>query len=158
MILIGISILVVVLDQFTKFLVLHSLYPHESVPLLSNIIYLTYTQNSGSAFGLFSNLGSMIRIPFFIAVTLASTFIVYAYQRMISEEKQMTRMALGLVWGGALGNMVDRLLYGQVIDFIDVRYNDIPWYVFNVADSCISIGILFLLFEFIRGNWRKTQA
>jgi len=158
MMLVGISFLVVALDQFTKFLILHSLQVNESVPLLSNVLYLTYDQNSGVGFGLLSNLGSVIRIPFFITVTLASTFFIYTYQRLIPHEKQMTRIALGLIWGGALGNLTDRLLYGQVVDFIDVRYNDYPWYVFNVADVCVTAGVLFLLFEFISWNRKKAEA
>jgi len=58
----------------------------------------------------------------------------------------MSRIALGLIWGGALGNLVDRLVYGKVIDFIDVRYADFHWFVFNVADSFITIGLVYLFF------------
>jgi signal peptidase II len=158
MMLVGISFLVVALDQFTKFMVLHSLQLNESVPLWPDILYLSYIQNSGAGFGLLANLGSTVRIPFFIAITLAASFMIYTYQRLIPHEKQMTRIALGLVWGGALGNLTDRLLYGQVIDFIDVRYNDYPWYVFNFADACVTAGVLFLLFEFIAWNHKKAEA
>lgn len=158
MMLAGISLLVVALDQFTKFLVLRSLPLNQSVPLFPDYLYLTYIQNPGSAFGFLANMGAVVRIPFFIMATVAATLIVYMYQRMLPHDKVPTRIALGLVWGGALGNLVDRLLYGNVIDFIDMRYHEYQWYIFNVADSCITLGILYLLFEFIAGDGRKNRA
>jgi|HubBroStandDraft_1064217.scaffolds.fasta_scaffold251108_2 signal peptidase II len=157
----GISLMVLALDQVTKFLVLKNMILNESSPLLPNFIYFTYIQNPGTAFGFMSNLEPFVRIPFFIAATLAATFIVYMYQRLLSHDRIWTRIALGLVWGGALGNLVDRLLYGKVVDFIEVRFYDYQWfpYIFNVADSCITVGLTYLLFEFIiMGNRQKTQA
>lgn len=158
MMLAGISLLVVALDQFTKFLVLRSLPLNQSVPLFPDYLYLTYIQNPGSAFGFMANMGAVVRIPFFLMATVAATLIVYMYQRMLPHDRIPTRIALGLVWGGALGNLVDRLLYGNVIDFIDMRYHEYQWYIFNVADSCITLGILYLLFEFIAGDGRKNRA
>jgi signal peptidase II len=156
MVLIGISMLVVALDQLTKFLVLTHMTLDQSQSLFPGFLYLTYIQNPGSAFGFMAGMGALVRIPFFIAATLAATFIVYAYQKMVPPEKVLTRIALGLVWGGALGNLIDRLLYGKVIDFIDMRYHDFQWYIFNVADSCITVGLGYLLFEFIRAGRRKN--
>jgi signal peptidase II len=156
----GISMLVVALDQATKFLVLNRMYLNESIPLLPDFIYFTYIQNPGTAFGFLSNLEPLIRIPFFIAATLAATFIVYMYQKLLAHERILTRIALGLVWGGALGNLVDRLLYGKVVDFIEMRYYEYQWfpYIFNVADACITVGLTYLFFEFIAGHRQKTQA
>lgn len=160
MMLMGISMLVVALDQLTKFMVLNNMYVNESVPVLPNLLYLTYIQNPGTAFGFLSNVEGLVRIPFFIVATAAATVIVYMYQRLVPPERLYTRIALGLVWGGALGNLVDRLLYGKVIDFIEMRYHEYQWfpYVFNVADSCITIGISFLLIEFIATQRQKTPA
>ena len=160
MILMGVSLLVVALDQSTKFMILRTMSLHESVPVLPNLLYLTYIQNPGTAFGFMSNMESLIRIPFFIAATFGATFIVYMYQRIVPPERIWTRVALGLVWGGALGNLVDRLLYGEVIDFIEMRYHEFQWfpYVFNVADSCITVGLTYLLIEFISNNRQKAQA
>ncbi len=160
MMLIGISMLVVALDQLTKFLVLNTLSLNESIPVLPNLLYLTYTQNPGTAFGFMSNMEALVRIPFFIASTAAATLIVYMYQRMASPDRLLTRVALGLVWGGALGNLVDRLLYGKVIDFIEMRYHEVQWfpYIFNVADSCITVGLFYLLVEFIASQSWKTAA
>jgi len=160
MMLMGVSMLVVALDQLTKFMVLNNMYVTESVPVLPNLLYLTYIQNPGSAFGFMSNMQSLVRIPFFIVATAGATAIVYMYHRMVPPEKYTTRIALGLIWGGALGNLVDRLLYGKVIDFIEMRYHEYEWfpYIFNVADSCITIGVSFLLIEFIASQRKKTAA
>lgn len=160
MMLMGVSMLVVALDQLTKFMVLNNMYVTESVPVLPNLLYLTYIQNPGSAFGFMSNMQSLVRIPFFIAATAGATAIVYMYHRMVPPEKSYTRVALGLIWGGALGNLVDRLLYGKVIDFIEMRYHEFQWfpYIFNVADSCITIGVSFLLIDFIATQRKKTVA
>jgi signal peptidase II len=158
MILMGVSLLVVALDQFTKFLILRSLSLNESVSLYPNILYLTHTQNPGTAFGLMSNMELFVRIPFFVAITTLAGFIIYFYQRFIPPERHVTRVALGLVWGGALGNFADRMMYGKVIDFIDMRYQGFQWYQFNLADTCITIGLLYLLVEFIWAGRRKTPA
>jgi signal peptidase II len=158
MILTGVSMLVIALDQLTKFFVLQSIPLNQSVTLIPDFFYFTYIQNPGTAFGFMSNMENVVRIPFFVTVTLAAAFIVYTYHRFIPEEKILTRIALGLVWGGALGNFVDRLLYGRVIDFIDVRYHDFQWYIFNVADSCITIGLLYLFFEFVLEKRKEAAA
>jgi signal peptidase II len=157
MILMGVSLLVVALDQFTKFLILQSVRLNDSVPLYPDFLYLTYIQNPGTAFGFMSNMEGVVRIPFFIAITLAAGSIVYMYQRIMPQEKHLSRVGLGLVWGGALGNFLDRILYGKVIDFIDVRYHDYQWYIFNVADSCVTVGLLLLLFEFLQTQGQKTN-
>ena len=158
MMLLGISMLVVALDQFTKFLISQSMHLNESTPLFPDYLFLTYSQNPGMAFGFMAGMESFVRIPFFVAITIAAGFIIYTYQHLMPPDRVLTRVALGLIWGGALGNFVDRILYGKVIDFIDMRYHEHQWYIFNLADSCISIGLLFLFLEFIWGNRRKTQS
>lgn len=156
----GVSLLVLALDQLTKFMILKTMALNESLPLLSKFVYFTYIQNSGAAFGFMASMDSLVRIPFFIVATLGATAIVYMYQRMLPHDRWMTRVALGLVWGGALGNLVDRLLYGKVIDFIDVRFEDFQCfpYIFNLADSCITIGIGYLLYEFLVAQRKKVPA
>lgn len=160
MMLMGISMLVLALDQLTKFLVLKTMVLNDSIPVFPDFLYLTYIQNPGTAFGFMSTMDGFVRIPFFIVGTVAATFIVYLYHRMVPPEKILTRIALGLVWGGALGNLVDRLLYGKVIDFIEMRYHGFQWFpwVFNVADSCITVGLAYLLLDFLASNRGKKQA
>jgi signal peptidase II len=158
MILTGVSMLVVALDQLTKFWVLKSIPLNQSVPIWPDFFYFTYIQNRGTAFGFMSDMDSMIRVPFFITITIAAALIVYSYQRVVREENLMSRVALGLIWGGALGNLVDRLVYGKVIDFIDIRYDDFRWFVFNVADFFITIGLVYLFFDFVVKRKQKKIA
>ncbi|HVZ81518.1 MAG TPA: signal peptidase II [bacterium] len=156
----GVSLLVLSLDQLTKFMVLRTMELNESVPLLPKYLYFTYTQNPGSAFGFMAQMDALVRIPLFIVATLGATAIVYMYQRMLPHDRWATRVALGLVWGGALGNLVDRVLYGKVVDFIDMRFEDYQWfpYIFNLADACITIGLGYLLYEFLSSRRQKASA
>ena len=156
MILLGIAMLVLALDQTTKFAVLHELHLNESVPLFPNLVYLTYRQNPGTAFGFMADMEPVVRIPFFIAISLAAFAIVYTYQRFLPPENHLPRVGLGLVLGGALGNLLDRLLYGRVIDFIDLRWDDLQWYVFNVADTCVLMGLMILLMVYWKGQKAKA--
>ncbi len=155
MVLLGISLLVVALDQITKFIVSKSFILNESRVVWQGWLNLTYIHNPGAAFGFMSDMEGIVRIPFFVAVTVAAGFMVYAYHRLIPPEKGFARVSLGLVWGGALGNFVDRLLYGKVIDFLEVKFIQFP--VFNVADSCITIGISLLVLEYLLDKFRKPQ-
>ena len=150
--------LVLALDQLSKFWVVASLQLNQSVTIWPDYFYFTYIQNRGTAFGFMSDMDSVIRIPFFITITIAAALIVYSYQRVIREENLMSRVALGLIWGGALGNLVDRLVYGKVIDFIDIRYEDFHWFIFNVADSFITVGLLYLFFDFVIKRKQKKTA
>lgn len=150
-----ISIIALLADQLSKFLVLHQFSMGQSIAVLPGYLYLTYIQNPGAAFGFMANTPAWVRIPFFLFITLGAGLIVYAYQRFIPKEKVLQRFALGLIWGGAMGNFVDRIIYRQVVDFIDVRFHGHQWfpYIFNVADSCITVGLTLLLFTY----WQERQ-
>lgn len=145
----NISIVIVLLDQLSKFLVVHFCHKGQSVVVLKNILSLTYIDNPGAAFGFMANTQAWIRIPFFVLITIGAGLIVYSYQRLIPREKIWQRFSLGLIWGGAMGNFVDRVVYRQVVDFIDVEkiafwHYHFP-FIFNVADSCITVGLTLLI-------------
>jgi len=149
-----VSLWVLVLDQLSKFLVSRYCLPDQSIPVVPHVFYLTYIHNPGVAFGFFAHLAAWIRIPFFILITLTAGLVVYAYQRFVPREKTGIRFALGLIWGGAMGNFVDRLFRKEVVDFIDVERlrlwsHNFPW-IFNLADSCITVGliIIFVIYFF----------
>jgi len=152
MILLGVSLLALALDQTSKAFILHGFHLEESRVILKGLLNFTYIQNSGAAFGFMSDMPKLVRIPFFLAVTVAAGFIVYAYQRFLPAERVWTRVYLGLIWGGAMGNCVDRMFYGKVVDFIEVYYKSYHFYVFNVADSCISVGIALLVLDYLFGK------
>ncbi len=138
------------MDQGSKALVAHGMRLGQSWPLIGNFLELTYVQNPGAAFGFLASAPAIWRAPFFILVTLGASLLVYAYQRFLPPEAKAVRVALGLIWGGALGNFTDRLWLGKVVDFIDVGIRQYRWPVFNLADSAITIGLGLLILDFLR--------
>lgn len=130
------------LDQFTKLLITSTMRLGEVIPLLPPVLDLHYITNRGAAFGLFAGLGDI-----FIPVALAIMAVIFWYYRSLRERKLWLRTALGLQLGGALGNLLDRLRLGAVIDFIEFHIDAINFRfaVFNLADSAICIGVAILL-------------
>lgn len=130
-----IAIFVVILDQITKAIAITCLKYGESYLIINKIFYLTLVKNTGAAFGLFKN-----QAAFFILVSIIAIIFIVIF---LSKKKVNSYLPLALILGGAIGNLIDRLRFGYVVDFLDFKV----WPVFNVADSCISIGafLLFLL-------------
>lgn len=116
-----------------------------------------YVENPGAAWGMFGGLSDAVRVPFFVVVSLlAVTFLVLFFRRL-SDRHRLLQVSLALVLGGALGNFVDRILRGYVIDFIDLHWRNDPrlhWPTFNVADIAISVGVALLLAQTFFGNTR----
>lgn len=134
-----IAALVFVLDRLTKILVINSMFLGNSVKVLPDIFHITLVLNNGAAFGLFKD-----KNIFFLPVSLfVITLIILYARRRGSSMYFIMSSALGLILGGAAGNLADRLRYGHVIDFLDFRV----WPVFNIADSAISIGVAILVLK-----------
>ncbi len=143
--LVFLSALVLVLDQFTKHIVSCGLEMGRSLTIIKGVFDLTLVTNSAAAFNLFHDLALGVRRPFLISVTLLSAgFIVY-YYRLQKANDIITRSALALILGGALGNLVDRVCCGAVVDFLDFGYGSWRWPAFNFADSCICIGVAMII-------------
>jgi signal peptidase II len=106
-----------------------------------------YTQNRGAAWGIMSGAAEKLRVPFFYLVSLGAVIFIFWYYRKLSNGQRYLQIALALVLGGALGNALDRLLRGYVIDFIDWHWRDLHWPTFNIADAAISVGLIMLLLE-----------
>ena len=131
--------LVVVLDQLTKAAASSRLFMSEPVPVLGEFVRLTLVHNTGAAFGLFP--GS--RLPFIIVSLLAIGVVLYLFTREAYRGLPQ-RILLGCILGGAIGNLVDRVRLGWVVDFIDVGLGSARWPVFNVADSAVTVGVILL--------------
>jgi len=140
-------VLTVVADQLTKFVIRSCLDPTQSVPVIPSVLHLTYVQNTGAAFGLFRGHPGV----FLLLSVIVATWIVLELWRK-RPHAWLTEVGLALILGGAIGNVLDRLRFGYVIDFIDVRV----WPVFNLADSVITIGVGLLLWRALRQ--RKWQS
>jgi len=131
-----ISFIVVALDQITKYLVLTYINPYDSFKILP-FLHLVLVTNKGAAFGMFKNIGS----GFFMAASaIAIIFVIYLLVR-----GKENHLGLSLIFGGAIGNLIDRILYGRVVDFIDLSIGKYHWPAFNVADSALSVGVTIIL-------------
>jgi signal peptidase II len=141
---------ILVLDQATKVLVDKTMAMHQSIDLIPNFVSLTYLRNTGAAFGFLAGARSSLRIVFFALISsVAIGCIVYLIRGLRPPHKALL-ISLSLILGGAIGNLVDRLRLGEVIDFIDLHWYDIHWPAFNVADSAISIGVVLLFIQMLR--------
>ena len=136
---IGIAGTVLVLDQLTKAWVTSFLAPNASVQVIGDLVRLVHAQNDGGLFGFLRGQA----IPFAL-VSLVVVALIVAYHGRSGRSSYLS-ITLGLLLGGALGNLVDRLRLGYVVDFVDAGLGDLRWYTFNVADASISFAILLLL-------------
>jgi signal peptidase II len=143
-------LLVVGLDQATKLYVHTTFALHESRPVIANLFAFTYVRNSGAAFGLLARQSQAFLQFFFPAVTLLALVGLLIYFVRVPSQYALRLWGLCLIMSGALGNGIDRLWLGQVIDFIDVHWYAYHWPAFNVADSSICIGVGLLLLDSFR--------
>jgi signal peptidase II len=139
------AVLVLVLDQVSKQLVNSGMQLYQTIELLP-FFQLTYLRNQGAAFSFLSDAGGWQRW-FFIALSVTASIGISIWLKRLTAARQPEAIAWSLVLGGALGNLIDRVLYGYVIDFLDVFYHSRHWPAFNVADSAITVGVLFLLYD-----------
>jgi len=138
---------VFLLDRVTKIMVQRYLVEGESIPVIKNILHLTYYRNPGAAFNLLA-----YRTGFFIVVALVVLAVIVYYYGKIPGDKVYARTALALQFGGVSGNLVDRVFGGYVIDFLDFRI----WPVFNIADSAIVIGVILLSWQIL--TWPEEEV
>lgn len=150
-----IAVVVLVFDQLTKFAAMDYLAQYGEVNL-APILNLVLVHNTGAAFGLLSSAGGWQNTFFIIVAVAASVFILWMSWRLSAKDKLLA-IGLMLLLGGALGNLTDRLIYGYVIDFIDVYYRTWHWPAFNFADSAITIGAVMLALDALQPGSRKTR-
>jgi signal peptidase II len=147
-----VSTSVVVLDQFTKWMVRSELPLHDGVPVFPGFFSIVHAANRGGAFSLFAEAHEAIRLPFFFAAAVVAVGFLIYFVRQIPSDQRLLLFALAAVLGGALGNLIDRAVFGQVTDFLLVYYHGWTWPAFNVADSFISIGVTILVAHSIFGR------
>lgn len=137
----------VVLDQWTKYLVDHRMLLHQSVPILPGWFELTYVRNRGAVFGFLAGIDSWWRMPFFLTFSAIAVVLLAIFYIRSRPDQGLLRLSLALILAGAVGNVIDRLRFGYVIDFLDVHWHHYHWPAFNIADSAISVGICLMLLE-----------
>jgi signal peptidase II len=137
-----VGITVLVLDRLSKYFVTQSLgpdTPHNSVEIIGSFLRFTYVTNTGAAFSLFSDRTEVLAL-----FSLIAAFFMLFGRRLFHLDSLVQRLSLGLVLGGTVGNLIDRAFVGYVIDFIDVGIGNLRWYIFNIADSSLVVGIILL--------------
>ena len=153
-----VSALVVALDQATKWVVDRFMGLHETREIVDGLFRLTYVRNRGAAFGVLSDAELPYQAFLFAAVSLLALFAIAVYAWRLPTASRVPRLALSLIIGGALGNLIDRVRLGYVIDFVDVYWRTHHWPAFNVADSCISIGVCLLVIDMMRAPRAETNV
>jgi len=141
----GLSLFAILLDQGTKLAVDGSMKLYQSISILP-FFKLTYVHNTGAAFSFLSEAGGWQRW-FFAGLALAISCGIAVWLARLKPHETLLAVALSLVLGGAMGNLIDRLAYGYVIDFLDVYYQTWHWPAFNIADSAITLGVILMLLE-----------
>jgi len=143
-----VALLVVALDQVSKFFISANMTLGESIPE-EGFFRITYGTNEGGVFGLFANQAFLITLTAIVGVAA-----ILVYSRYPQANRVLVRIALGLLLGGAVGNLIDRIRLGEVVDFIDVG----AWPVFNLADSAVVVGVILIIYYFLFGQKRGVGA
>lgn len=137
--------LILILDQLSKIWINISMNLYQSIPVFPGFS-VTYAHNYGAAFSFLSDAGGWQRW-FFAALAAGISIGLVIYLKSLKQDETLLAVSLSLILGGAIGNLIDRVIYGYVIDFLDVYYQAYHWPVFNIADSAITIGVAFMLYE-----------
>lgn len=149
-IIIAVVLGIVLLDQATKILVAQTIALYDRIPVVPSFFDLTHLRNPGAAFSLFAQAPEWFRQPFFFLVTGVAIVALSLFLHHAKEEGLLLTVAVSGVLAGAIGNLIDRLMYGEVIDFLLFYWGTYHWPAFNVADSCITLGVIGLLWTSFR--------
>lgn len=151
----AIAILVVILDQATKAWIVAALRLHESYAVINGFFNITSVRNPGAAFGFLAGAPPIFRTIFFIAITVGAILLILYYLKISMLDDYPLIISLALIFAGAAGNLIDRVRFGEVVDFLDVYLGSYHWPAFNVADSAITVGACVMIFAMLRR--RKGQ-
>lgn len=144
------ALLTILIDQFTKWLVLTNMEVKESISIIDNFLYITSHRNSGAAWGILA--GQMV---FFYMITVIVIAMIVYYIQKYAKTNRWLGVGLGLVLGGAIGNFIDRIMYQEVVDFIDVYFGSYSYPIFNLADSALVIGVIIIGIIIVKDEFGK---
>ncbi len=144
-----IVVAIVVFDQITKALVRARLPLHDDVEVIRGILDITYVRNSGAAFGLLNTIDFPFKSVIIAIVAAAALVAIAAYAARVAPAQKLARLGLALIVGGAVGNLIDRIVLGYVVDFVDVYWRTYHFWAFNVADSAITIGVVMMILDML---------
>jgi signal peptidase II len=147
--------IVVLGDQATKWYVDAVMWPHQSITVIENYFDITYVRNPGGAFGLFAQAHRGIVRPLLLGLSAVAVVVILLIYRSTPPDRFMVRLGFCLVMGGAIGNLIDRLRFDEVIDFLDVHWSHYHWPAFNIADAAITVGVAILCWDLLFGKAPK---
>jgi signal peptidase II len=146
---IWVVIVIVALDQATKFAVRKALAVHDSVTVVPGFMDFTHVRNSGAAFGFLNAVDFPFKTLLIALVAISALVGVAVYAKGLSHQQLLARWGLALIVAGAVGNLIDRLTVGSVVDFVDVYWHQYHFWAFNIADSAISVGVAVMILDMI---------
>ena len=148
-----VSSILVLTDQLSKFVVRKTMLLYESIPVIPDFFHLTYVTNDGMAFGINFPFGIYI----FSTISIIFTIFLFWYLWSIKDQGIIIRIGVGLIIAGAIGNLIDRVFLGEVVDFLDFMIGNYHWYVFNLADSYVTVGMGFILYDslILERKWKN---
>jgi signal peptidase II len=147
--LVAVSGIIILLDQFSKGLILRYLPFNRTIAVIKGFFNITHVLNPGGAFGLMANLSPILRSIIFLFISSVAVGLIFYFYKKTPAEHSWLAAAFALIFGGAIGNLIDRIRFGMVIDFLDFYVGNLHWPAFNIADSAISIGIGIFLYHLI---------
>ena len=146
----GALLLSIPLDQLSKEWIVRSLTYADEIPVIAGFFHITHVRNPGAAFGVLATSPEPVRMFFFIGVTLLAIGLIISFYRKLAPGDRFSALSLGLILGGAVGNLIDRLRHGEVVDFLHFRlWGGYTWPDFNFADSFIVVGVILLVIELL---------
>ena len=149
-----VTAIMVFADQASKAIVRKTMSLYESIPVISDFFHFTYITNDGMAFGINFPFGIYI----FSTISIVFTCFLFWYLWTIQEHGIVIRTGIALILAGAIGNLIDRVLFGEVVDFLDFMIGNFHWYVFNIADSCVTVGMGFVLYDSLILERKQTSS
>jgi len=152
----AIAIIGIIIDQITKIAIDRSMQLYDSVQIIENFFHITYVRNRGAAFSFLSD--ASWRLPFFITVSIIAVLVILIAFRKLRDDQKLAHVSLAMIFSGAIGNLIDRVRLGEVIDFIDVHWYRHHWPAFNVADSLICVGVFLLAIDMILEEKRLKKG
>ncbi len=154
----GTALVILVVDQITKIMVVDQLHPHNVLPVIPGFFNLVLVKNRGMAFGIFNRSDSQLSFYFLVSATILAILLLLWFFLWPKGKKKGMSLALGLILGGAFGNLADRIRLGYVIDFLDFFIKNYHWPAFNAADSAVTVGTFLLLIKAIVMRENKKKA
>ena len=149
----GLIVVIVALDQWSKWAIKTSFNLYQSKPVIQDLLHFTYVTNDGMAFGLSFPGGRHV----LLIMTILLTGFIIGFLWKEKNGHPLIKYGLALILSGAIGNLIDRLLYGKVVDFLDLMIGNFHWYIFNIADSSVTIGMILFIIHSIYIEQNKTN-